>query len=504
MMLRVSPRRLRFAPVPLLLDACCLGQVAAPVLPPAASAPYVIDLSDYAKGDGTDETAAIQRAFDALPPVDWKEHVTADHPGAVLFIPRPQRFYGISATIKVVEKWNTTIRCETLAWGTRQPVEPMYFRWLGPDDGLMFEFRSCKGMRLENLSMSGLDGSTLAPTIEKYGWKVPEGCRLTKGVTGVWFGPHEGAGFQTSMIIDQLTIRNVAVGVLLGDNKNVSDVRELSFRQAQIGPFSHVGVIARSGNLADVTFETVATAGGPGAYAAFQIDGGELLILNWNGGGRGTDPEGGEVVVNAGGIQIVKAWSEWDGPFLRTRSPAPPEWTPGTYGSVNFPAILSGVRHYDGSWMHRKVNLKEPNPVPLSVIYDRPVPLHLIGCSFWGGVSLGAVSQATIVDQGTVFVDRDAVGFTGEGVTRYGRVVHVGTRHPKNGRILEPYVVDRRHTPGTAPPPTGVWQKGDAIINVDPDPPEPAKAWRGWVCVEDGEPGRWAPFGALGRGPDTE
>ncbi len=461
--------------------------------------PYVINLGDYARGDGSDETEAIQRAFDALPPVHWREHVTKNHPGAVLFIPRPRKFYGISKTIKVVEKWNCIIRCETVVWGDRQPVTPTYFRWLGPDDGVMFEFRSCKGMRVENLSMCGMDGSTLTKAIEKHKWKVPQGCRLTKGVTGLWLGPWAGSGFQTSMIVDHLTIRNVAVGIRLGDRKNVSDVRELSFRQTNIGPFSRVGVIARSGNLANVTFETTHTYGGPGAYAAFQIDGGEILILNWTGNSAklDVDPAGAEVVVNAGGVQIVKAWSEWGGPFLRTNSPAPPEWTPGTYGSVNYPMILEGVRHYNGLWMNRKVRQKQPNPVPLSIIYDRPIPLHLIGCSFWGGVSLGAKSQATIIDQGTVFVDRDAVGFTGEGVTRYGRVIHVGTRHPKNGRILEPYVVDRRSTPGAAPPTKGVWRKGDRILNVDPDPTAPTKAWAGWICIEGGEPGRWAPFGRI-------
>jgi len=59
--------------------------------------------------------------------------------------------------------------------------------------------------------------------------------------------------------------------------------------------------------------------------------------------------------------------------------------------------------------------------------------------------------------------------------------------------------VDRRNTPGTGPPGTGVWQRGDGIINLEPDPAVPAKAWRGWVCVKAGEPGEWAPYGALGK-----
>jgi len=460
---------------------------------------YVVNLGDYAKGDGSDETEAIQRAFDAIPPREWKEGVTADHPGGVLFIPRPPVFYGISRTIRVIERWNTLIRCESPVWGSRGMPVNYYFRWIGPDGGTMFEFRSCKGMVVENLSMTGMDEPCWLEPMKTYNLK-PIG-RMTRGVTGIQLGPETQVGFQTSMIFDQLRIADVDTAIRLGGYPdNGPDVRELSFRLAVLGPFSNYGVIAASGNLANVTFETVSTYGAKGAKAAFRVDGGELLLLNWNGASaKEVDPDGAEVIINAGGIHIVKAWSEWWGPFLKTTSPTPPEWTEGTWGSVNSPMILEGVRHYDGGWMHQKVNLKQGNPVPISIEYDRPVPLHLIGCSLWGGVKLGATSQATIIDQGTVFIDRDSVGFTGEGVTRYGRVIHIGTPHPQNGRLLQPYVVDRRNTPGTGPPSSGVWERGDAIINIEPDPKVPAKAWRGWVCVQSGEPGKWVPFGALGK-----
>ena len=59
--------------------------------------------------------------------------------------------------------------------------------------------------------------------------------------------------------------------------------------------------------------------------------------------------------------------------------------------------------------------------------------------------------------------------------------------------------LDRRNTPGAKPPKTGVWRKGDRILNTDPDPKTPAKAWAGWICIEAGEPGKWTPFGALAR-----
>ncbi len=486
-----------------LLAAAGCRSVASPSPVPASEAkrsPFFINLADYAKGDGSDETAAIQRAINDIPPGDWKEDVTTSHPGGVLFIPRPPVCYAISDTLRFIERWNTQIVCESPVWGTRGMPVASYFRWIGRDNGTMFEFRSCKGMVVQNLSMTGLDEACMPDWWLKK-WNLKEIGRRSRGVTGIRLGPETQVGFQTSMIFDQLRIADVDVAVRLGVNANNGpDIREITFRNAVLGPFASVGVIAASGNLANITFETVSTCAASDAKtkAAFRLDGGELLILNWNGSGQGTDPEGAEVLINAGGIQIVKAWSEWAGPFLRTASPAPPEWTDGTSGSVNYPMIIEGVRHYEGSWMHRKVNLKEPNPVPASIHYDRPIPLHLLGCSLWGEVRLGSQSEATILDYGTVFVDKDCRGFTGEGVERFGRVVHVGTRHPRNARILQPYFVDRRHVPGTEAPRTGVWEKGDGIINTNPDPTVPARAWRGWICVEAGEPGKWNPYGAIG------
>jgi hypothetical protein len=159
--------------------------------------------------------------------------------------------------------------------------------------------------------------------------------------------------------------------------------------------------------------------------------------------------------------------------------------------------ILDGVRHYDGSFLTEL--LRQGDPVPLSIVYDKPVPLHLRGCALWGSVELGATSEATVLDEGTVFINRRALGFVGEGVTRYHRVVRMGASKGDNPRVLEPYLVDRRNVPGTGPPTGGVWRKGDGIVNVDPDPGASAKAFRGWICVEDGEPGRWVPYGALSR-----
>ena len=468
-----------------------------------------INLGDYATGDGTDETEAIQKAFDALPTFGHAETDRYDGPGGIMIIPRPEKYYAISDTIKVIEKWNTVIRCETPSYISRSRNENAYFRWIGPDNGIMFQFNSSGSIRVENLSLNAMDEgffkgyAVYRETTRHDGWKP--GGRLTRGVTGLLIGPKSAArGFQVGMVFDQLSLNYCAVGLRLGMYANNGpDVRELTFRGLHVYYFSDCGIIAASGNLANVTFSTLATLGYR-ANHAIKIDGGELLVLNWNGNNlKGLTPElssplpegNSEVRINAGGIQVIKAWSEWHGPFLTTGT-GYPEWTPGTGGSMNYAIILEGVRHYDGSWWGWKTT-GDPNPVPVSIVHDRPVPLNLTGCAFWGEIQLGTNSQSIILDRGTLFSDMDCAGFTGEGVTRYGRVIHVGTRDPKNARILQPYVVDRRHTPGTHPPTAGYWQKGDGIINTDPDPTVAAKAFRGWVCIEAGEPGAWLPYGAL-------
>jgi len=100
-----------------------------------------------------------------------------------------------------------------------------------------------------------------------------------------------------------------------------------------------------------------------------------------------------------------------------------------------------------------------------------------------------------VIDIGTTFPNREGQRFYGEGIEKYGRLGRLGTMHLDNVRVWEPSLVDRRNIPGTQPPETGIWQKSDGILNPDPDPNIPAQAWAGGVCIEAGEPGKWAPFG---------
>ena len=54
-------------------------------------------------------------------------------------------------------------------------------------------------------------------------------------------------------------------------------------------------------------------------------------------------------------------------------------------------------------------------------------------------------------------------------------------------------VADRRFTNGTAAPTQGSFELGDICWNTKPQ----SNGYIGWVCVVSGNPGTWAPFGAI-------
>jgi hypothetical protein len=48
---------------------------------------------------------------------------------------------------------------------------------------------------------------------------------------------------------------------------------------------------------------------------------------------------------------------------------------------------------------------------------------------------------------------------------------------------------------GTAIPTSGTFNKGDICWNSNPQ----ESSYIGWVCIIEGTPGEWLPFGAIGR-----
>ena len=458
--------------------------------------PYYVNLGDFAKGDGSDETEAIQRAIDSLPPANPQKlrDQLPSFPGAVLYIPRPQKFYGISKTIHIVEKWNVTIECESWHLADRSYMKSeqnFYFRWLGDDNGTMFNIDGCMGLTIHGLSIDGRDRECRAIR--------GEAGKGTSGVTGLHIGPKKARGFSKFFTFDCLRIANVSTGIVLGGiADNGGDIAFHNYNMVRID-FSKCGIVGSSGNLANIHFNNLVLDGTPSALNGVVIHGVEILFTNLNAyrkEGAPRDPKHSLIYLNAGGVQVNKAWSEWAGPFLSTSGQSPLDGDINS-GANFFPVILCGVRHFEGSWQAAVVRKKKPDAVPLAIDYNRPTPLHLIDCVFWGSVKQRADGRNALVSIGTVFIDKFRHGYVGDGIEKYHNAILIGTPNPENHRILDPYIVDRRHIPGSKAPASGSWKKGDRVINIDPDPSIPSKAYAGWICYEGGNPGKWAPFGKI-------
>ena len=68
-------------------------------------------------------------------------------------------------------------------------------------------------------------------------------------------------------------------------------------------------------------------------------------------------------------------------------------------------------------------------------------------------------------------------------ITLYGQTSISGSLNINNKRIIT----------GSTAPALGYWNKGDICYNENPE----MEGYVGWVCVQDGEPGRWCPFGLI-------
>jgi len=479
-----------------------------------AGSPFFINLADYAKGDGSDETEAIQRAIDAIPSYyNWPE--SDPKKGGILYVPRPKKFYGISRTLDFTEKWNITVVCESPAWGARIGPTPMYFKWIGKEGNQpMFSFNTVIGAQIINLS---LDGRRLEADKKRYkiigeakskALDPAYGKPRATGLVGVYIGPTKEQeialgsypGIAKNIFIQNLRIRGCDVGIWIGGYQKQSDTAHIRITNAHIDNCGSHGVVVNS-TMAVVGFEnTVVQDSG---ISNVKLYGGDVGFNQYCGLGSSKDMVA-DIELTGGGLRVVGAWSETYAPFVK----ADYNW----HMYPTMPRVLIGVTH--GS----------PEGGNASIDYNFPTPLSLINCSFNGDVIAGAKS-GPIYAIGVTFGNPIA-GFGGEGITKYGRLVRIGTpalaspmdsaeraivwRVPPRTapRLAEkgtspswndPYIMDRRNWPGTGPPGDGVWAKGDRVINTDPDPDVPAKAWAGWICIKAGEPGEWRPYGAIGK-----
>ena len=93
-------------------------------------------------------------------------------------------------------------------------------------------------------------------------------------------------------------------------------------------------------------------------------------------------------------------------------------------------------------------------------------------------------------------IDIGAVAKSSKVVRIFGRV-GIGMNQPDDSVKLDvngPVKFNnKKFINDVAPPTTGIFMKGDICWNTNPEPGN----YIGWVCVVDGTPGQWAPFGQI-------
>ena len=472
---------------------------------------FFINLGDYAKGDGSDETDAIQKAIDAIPSLkDWPKADTKL--GGRLYVPRPKKFYGISKTLDFTDKWNITVECESPVFGGRMAPSPTYFKWIGATgDQPIFSFNMVLGARIINLSVDGRRAERVDEALQDHRTRQGQGGRPR--VRPAARQRHhrrlrralEGAGSRDGRLSRPRTNGRPsrtspskrakwASGSADTPSKRTPPVSSAS--DVYIVDCGSHGVVVNS-TMAVVKIDNLLVHGS--GISNVRLYGGDVGLSQYVGTGTGKDMVA-DIELRGGGLRVVARWSETRAPFIRAK----PEWHMYPY----MPRVIIGVQH--GC----------PVGYDTSIDYDAPAPLNLIGCSFRGDVLAGPTA-GTILAMGVTFGHPDA-GFGGEGITKHHRLVRIGTAalesaDPSRAIVwglaartapplaekgtsptwTDPYLVDRRNWPGDGPPKTGLWQKGDGVVNTDPNPNVPAKAWRGWICIKAGEPGEWCPYGRL-------
>ena len=117
--------------------------------------------------------------------------------------------------------------------------------------------------------------------------------------------------------------------------------------------------------------------------------------------------------------------------------------------------------------------------------------------SFW---KLGTYTSSnfSIVTDDTV---RLSVANTGKisihGDTAFDSKVSIGVKNPLQDvdlTVKGPVrLFDKKQETGNSTPVDGAYQKGDIVWNADPKPTD----YVGWICIKEGTPGEWKPFGQI-------
>lgn len=79
-------------------------------------------------------------------------------------------------------------------------------------------------------------------------------------------------------------------------------------------------------------------------------------------------------------------------------------------------------------------------------------------------------------------------GKLGVGVTNVDEDVSLSTSGPIK-------IQNKKMQTGVSSPDSGNYRQGDIVWNTDPQP----TGWVGWICIREGTPGIWKPFGAISK-----
>lgn len=103
-------------------------------------------------------------------------------------------------------------------------------------------------------------------------------------------------------------------------------------------------------------------------------------------------------------------------------------------------------------------------------------------------ISVSATGNITIGTKGSDNTKLNVYGKIGVGVNNIDPDVSMQIAGPIK-------FSNKKFEVGQNYPTVGTYKRGDIVWNDEPN----AGSWVGWICVADGSPGDWKPFGAIGR-----
>lgn len=119
-----------------------------------------------------------------------------------------------------------------------------------------------------------------------------------------------------------------------------------------------------------------------------------------------------------------------------------------------------------------------------------------------GSGVLRLTGKGLIVDDGDVVINADNIQFgdkenTNRNINAYGKLsINITNPDPRASLSVDGMVMldGKRFSKGETLPTSGQWSKGDIVWNTNPQ----ETSYVGWVCVLEGTPGEWKPFGYIG------